>query len=124
MNKYTDTITFKTTKKCPEDFDFWTFFWSYPKIDKDASLEYIVHKPNGKVYYHWKAKDHSETVPNLGTLCQSDFSADFAGGNPKCFYNKEVSITFMVTKGKIEFDQNEVENFKFRFSKTIKAIEI
>lgn len=121
IKKHSDQITFKTSTKCPSSFDSWTFFWSFPEIDKDAELEYLVLKPNGKKYSHWKTKEHIDKNPEKGTEFRSDFGVDFEGGNPKCFYNKKLEFTFLVNKGRIKFSQKNVEHFKFQFHKTIKT---
>ena len=117
MKNYSDEVTFETTKKAPKNFDLWTFFWNFPKIDKNALLEYIVLKPDGKEYYHWKSKDFSA----FGEQYRSDFGIKIAGGNPKVFYNRKIKIMFIVNKGKIKFDQKNVHNFSFQFSKIVKA---
>lgn len=121
MKKYSDKFTFKTSTRCPAGFDSWTFFWSYPKIDKDANLEYLVLKPNGQKYNHWSTKDHMDINPIKGSLFKSDFGINFEGGNPKCFYNRKLEITFTVNTGTIKFDQKNVKDFKFQFHKTIKV---
>jgi len=122
MKKASDKITFKTSTKCPIGFDSWTFFWTYPEIDKDANLEYLVLKPNGKKYCHWKTREHMNKNPKKGSAFRSDFGINFEGGNPKCLYNKKLEITFMVDKGTIKFDKKDIKNFKFQFRKTIETL--
>lgn len=120
MEKYSDKVTFVTVKNAPENFDFWTFFWTFPKIDRNASLEYIVFKPDGKEYYHYKSK-----VPSaVGEQYRSDFGKKVAGGSTKALYNKKIKIMFIVNKGKIKFNPKDVRNFTFQFSKTVKAAKI
>ena len=113
----TDRVTFTTAQPAPTGFTKWTFFWSMPEIDPGATLEYVVLDPDGKEYFRL-------TIPKgqrAGSEVRSNFSQGFAGGDPKVFFNKPISFTFMVDKGKIKFP--EKARFEFEFGNTVAAIK-
>ena len=105
-----DEITFKTATKAPEGFEAWTFFWKMPAIDDDAILEYVVIQPDGMEYFRYKISKGTKK----GTGIRSDFSLDFAGGDPSVFYGKEIIFKFRVNKGKIKFDPKATYHFEFQ----------
>ena len=122
MKKYSDSVHFETSKNAPAKFDGWTFFWSFPRIDVDASFEYFVLQSNGKIYFHWKLKDHTKISHPYREKCQSDFSRKFAGGDPKVFFQKKIVIIFVVDIGKIQFSASDMKYFKFHFTQTVNAL--
>ncbi|MDP8241251.1 MAG: alpha/beta fold hydrolase [Candidatus Hatepunaea meridiana] len=107
-------VVFTTTEVAPSGFDTWTFFWTAPEVDSDAIFQYIVIQPDGKVYfrYTFKVKEGQEI--------RSDFRKDFAGGDPKVFYNQHIIIKMLVDKGEIRFPENV--QFRFEFKGTIDAV--
>jgi hypothetical protein len=112
-----DEVTFKTGAKAPSGFDSWTFFWHMPKIDPDASLTYVVVQPDGKEYMVY---DKPIKGP-AGQSIRSDFSKDFAGGDPAVLHNQDIVIRFRVDKGKIKFDPKAT--FRFEFRSSVKAVK-
>jgi len=111
-----DSVTFSTAQPAPSGFISWTFYWSMPEIDPDATLEYVVLQPNGEEYYRL-------TIPGTiisDQVMRSDFSVDFAGGNPEVFYGHNIFFTFTVDKGTIEFSDDAW--FLFEFTEIIDAV--
>lgn len=111
-----DSTTFKTAQPAPSGFTSWTFYWSMPEIDPDATLEYVVLQPNGEEYYR-------RTIPGTtqaGQRVRSDFYMGFAGGNPEVLYGNDILFTFTVDKGTIQFPDDA--SFYFEFNSTIDAI--
>lgn len=122
LKKYSHIVRFETSKNAPAHFDYWTFFWSFPRIDADASFEYFVLQPNGKVYYHWKLKDHATTLHPYREKCQSDFSKEFSGSDPKVFFHQKIIFIFVVDVGKIQFSEADIKSFEFGFTRKVSAI--
>ena len=102
-------VIFRTEKVAPSDFDYWTFFWVAPERDPDANLEFVVFEPDGKEYYR------NTSTSNMGEEYRSDFCKEYAGGDPKVFYNKHVVVKLMVDKGSMNFPDNA--EFRFEFKK-------
>ena len=113
----TDQVTFRTVEAAPAGFTFWTFHWSMPEVEADATLQYVVLQPDGKEYFRYTIGGKRQT----GQSIRSDFSKTFAGGDPKVFYGKHITFTFTVDKGTIKFPENPP--FRFEFKNTIKAIK-
>jgi len=111
-----DSVTFKTAEPAPSGFISWTFYWSMPEIDPDATLEYIVLQPDGEEYYR---RSVPGTTPT-GNPIRSDFYEGFAGGNPEVLYGHDIQITFTVDKGTISFLDDA--SFHFEFLETIDAV--
>ncbi len=111
-----DQATFKTAEPAPSGFSFWTFHWSMPDVDPDATLQYVVLQPDGKEYFRYTIGGE----PQTGQSLRSDFSKNFAGGDPKVFHGKHIVFRFMVDKGKIKFPENPP--FRFEFRNTVKAV--
>jgi hypothetical protein len=112
-----DEVTFRSAGPVPSGFTFWTFYWSMPEINSDTTLQYVVLQPDGKEYFRYTIGGKRQTGQNM----RSDFSKDFAGGDPKVFYGKEIIFKFIVNKGKIKFPENPP--FRFEFRNTVKAVE-
>jgi len=111
-----DQVTFKTVEPAPSGFTAWTFHWSMPEVDADATLKYVVLQPDGKEYFRYTIGGKRQT----GQSIRSDFSKSFAGGDPKVFYGKHIVFTFTVDKGKIKFPANPP--FRFEFKNSVKAV--
>lgn len=112
-----DQITFKTSQPAPTGFTAWTFYWTMPEIEPGAILQYVVLQPDGKEYFRFTITGEHPA----GQQIRSDFSKDFAGGDPKVFYGESISFTFIVDKGKIKFPENPP--FRFEFRNLIPAIK-
>jgi hypothetical protein len=112
-----DQVTFKMADTAPSGFTFWTFHWSMPEVDADATLQYVVLQPDGKEYFRYTIGGERQT----GQSIRSDFSKSFAGGDPKVFYGENITFKFTVDKGKIKFPENPP--FRFEFKYTVKAIK-
>ncbi|MDD5064838.1 MAG: hypothetical protein PHQ35_08805 [Phycisphaerae bacterium] len=110
-------VMFKTAEKAPDDFNAWTFHWKAPSREPDAKLEYVVIQPDGKEYFKYDVSKVEE-----GTVCRSDFKPGFAGGDPRVFYNQNITIIFKVTKGDLVFDPNYKYFFDFRKENRVEAI--
>ena len=116
QNEIVKTITFTTKEPAPAEFDSWTFFWQYPRIERfDADLEYVVIHPDGKEYYVHKCGMR----PFDGTV-NSDFwpgmfkdlgmpDRDMIGP----FQGKSITIVFRATKGRIRFPSENFGGFAF-----------
>ena len=111
-----DQVTFKTAAPAPSGFGFWTFHWSMPEVDPEATLQYVVLQPDGKEYFRYTIEGKRQT----GQTLRSDFSKSFAGGDPKVFYGKHITFKFVVDKGTIKFPANPP--FRFEFKTTVKAV--
>ena len=106
-NAYTDQITFVSADKAPNGFHNSTFFWTMPLIERGATLDYVVIKPDG-------AEDFRLEIPQrpAGSPIRSDFSKEWTGTDPSIFYGQHIKIRFRVTKGKLKFN---AEATKFSF---------
>ncbi len=110
-------VTFRTAEKAPSGFNAWTFYWKAPSREPGEKLEYVVIQPDGKEYFKL---DVSRV--KAGTPVRSDFKLGFAGGDPRVFYNQNVTIAFKVTKGRLVFDPNYKYFFEFRTEKKVEAV--
>jgi hypothetical protein len=88
-----------------------------PEIEPGATLQYVVMQPDGKEYFRLTITGERHT----GEQIRSDFSKDFAGGDPKVFCGQPIAFTFTVDKGKIKFPENPP--FRFEFKNSIAAIK-
>ncbi len=110
------TITFTTKEPAPADFDSWTFFWQYPRIERfDADFEYVVIHPNGTEYYVYKSG-----ITPFGGTARSDFWPGMCHdiGIPERdmigpFHGKSITIVFRATKGLIRFPSGNFGGFAF-----------
>lgn len=109
------TVTFTTAEPAPAEFDAWTFFWSYPSLEKfDADLEYVV-LCDGKEYY---VHDLGMTSP--GDSVRSDFWKTMFKdmGKPDKdlitpFRCKQITVVFRATKGRMRFPDYGIGSFAF-----------
>ena len=108
---WSDEVVFRTAEKAPGDFNVWTFFWTWPEVERDATFEYVVLEPDGTEHFrHELSSDRPK-----GSQVRSDFKQGIAGGDAKVFFGQHVVFTFRVSKGNIRFDAPET--FRFSFSK-------
>ena len=109
------SLTFTTAEPAPAQFDSWTFFWSYPSLEKfDADLEYVVLCEGREYYVH----DCGMTSP--GGSVRSDFWKTMFKdmGKPDKdlitpFYGKHITVVFRATKGRLRFSDYGMGGFAF-----------
>lgn len=111
-----DSVTFKTVEPAPAGFTSWTFFWSMPEIDPDATLEYVVLQPNGDEYYRLTIP--ASVVP--GQTIRSDFSMELNECDPELLYGNEILFMFIVDKGSILFPDEA--SYYFEFTQAVDAV--
>ena len=109
------SLTFTTAEPAPAQFDAWTFFWSYPAIEKfDADLQYVVLCEGEAPYVH------DCGTPRPGGSVRSDFwRAMFEDmGKPdrdliSPFHGKHITVVFRATKGRLRFPNHGIGGFAF-----------
>ncbi len=102
------SVTFLTEREAPDRFDGWTFHWRGPRLEPGARLGYVVTHGGGEEYYSHSVGRLSDSV-----CVRSDFSRNFAGGDPAVFFGKPISLTFHVDRGSIDFPWYRGYNFAF-----------
>ena len=109
------SLTFTTSEPAPAKFDSWTFFWSYPALEKfDADLEYVV-LCEGKEYYV-----HDCGMPSAGGSVRSDFWKTMFKDTDQPdrdiitpFHGKSITVIFRATKGRLRFSDYGIGSFAF-----------
>ena len=109
------SLAFTTAEPAPAKFDSWTFFWSYPELEKfDADLEYVV-LCEGKEYYV-----HDCGMVSPGGSARSDFWKTMFKdmGKPDRdlitpFHGKNITVVFRATKGRLRFSDYGIGGFAF-----------
>ncbi|UCG59683.1 MAG: alpha/beta fold hydrolase [Phycisphaerales bacterium] len=109
-------VVFRTAQVAPSGFEFWSFHWTIPEVEPEATLQYVVLQPDGKEYHRYSFSDNQ----GKGRNTRSDFAEGFAGGDPAVFYNHHITIKFLVDKGRIKFPENR--KFRFEFRSSIEAV--
>jgi hypothetical protein len=108
---FVKAVTFKMAQAAPERFDAFTFFWSYPLVDPDTRLAFVVFKPDGTEYFK-----SPELTSNAGGTCRTDFKPGFPAGALDAFFGKPIGIRFQVTQGGLLFDPDGPEEMGYHFA--------
>jgi hypothetical protein len=108
---FSKVVTFRTAQNAPENFAGFTFFWTYPMVEPDARLAYVVFKPDGTEYFRYPKLSGSG-----GELCRSDFRLGFPAGDVNDFFGKPIAISFTVTQGDIVFDPDGPQELGYHFA--------
>ena len=111
-----DSVTFTTAEPAPSGFTSWTFYWSMPEVDPDATLEYVVFQPDGGEYYRMSIPPGTPA----GSDIRSDFYEGFAGGNPEVLFDHNIQVTFNCDIGTIHFSDDA--SYQFEFIEVIEAV--
>lgn len=109
------SLAFTTSEPAPAQFDAWTFFWSYPSLERfDSDLEYVV-LCEGELPYV-----HDCGMPSPGGGVRSDFWRTMFKdmGEPdrdliSPYHGKHITVVFRATKGRLRFSSHGMGGFAF-----------
>ena len=117
-----DSVTFRTKRPAPADFDGWTFFWLGPALAEGATINYEVRTDQGELWFRY----FSPFRPSPGQNIRSGFRPGFpqGQGDLRKLQSKNIVVRFWTSQGKIEFPAGMMLTFEFyNNGQTIQNVE-
>jgi len=110
-DKPTNSVSFRTTKPAPQNFESWAFEWSRPRVEAGETIQIEVLYPDGKPYFQ-------EEIPpfpawNPEPSARTEFSMSTNENSPDGFFGKDITIKIKVDKGFLIFSPDGFYTFNF-----------